>query len=205
MKIDTFRKRDFGSRESVGARQLLLGVISSSQFLSIYVRTNAGDIFVGGSRGGRRDSDAALCPPLRLDTEFDGGRAPILSVVVPLGFPSDTRPLERLLVRVAVQHAVNDGHARLELDPHQAVRDGVRDVLEMLGRAFDQDSDGDDGGEGALERSGGGGSGRGRRGGRGVGEKGRRAHEVGRVRRCLDLGSGDHPVRGAQILQVSRR
>lgn len=48
------------------------------------------------------------------------------------------------------QDAKDDGDAGVELNAHQAVGDGVGDVLEVHGLALDEDADGDDGVKGAC-------------------------------------------------------
>lgn len=73
-----------------------------------------------------------LGPPRRLDAQLDRGLSPVLPMVVSLLFLPDARTLQRLLIRVAIQDAVNHRHTRVELDPHQAVRDGVGDVFKVL-------------------------------------------------------------------------
>lgn len=63
-----------------------------------------------------------------------------------------TRNTRSRLCLLLIQHsqqAKNERHARVELDAHQAVRDGLGDVLEVHGLALDEHADGDDGVEGA--------------------------------------------------------
>lgn len=64
-------------------------------------------------------------------------------VVLVRVFRADTRPLESLLVRQAGQHAKHHRSARLDLDVHQPVGDGLGDVLKVHGRSFDKHSDSD--------------------------------------------------------------
>jgi len=67
-----------------------------------------------------------------------------MPLLLPLSHP---RPLKRLVIRQSRQHPKHHRDARIQLDPHQAMRDGIGDVLEVHGRAFDQDAYGYDGGE----------------------------------------------------------
>ena len=57
---------------------------------------------------------------------------------------SYARSLQRLLLGQAGQYAKDDRHAGVEGDAHEAVRDGVADVLEVHCAALDQDADGDE-------------------------------------------------------------
>lgn len=47
------------------------------------------------------------------------------------------------------QDAKDDGDTGVELDAHEAVGDGVGNVLEVHGLALDEDADGDDGVKGS--------------------------------------------------------
>lgn len=69
-----------------------------------------------------------------------------------VALPSDTSALERLVVVEAGKNTENDGRARVELDAHKALRDGVADVLKVHRRALDQHADRDDGVKGLLVR-----------------------------------------------------
>ncbi|KAI9053454.1 hypothetical protein LZ554_002412 [Drepanopeziza brunnea f. sp. 'monogermtubi'] len=55
----------------------------------------------------------------------------------------------RLLLVQHGQQSKDQRDASVELDAHQALGDGIGDVLKVHGLALDQDADGDDGVEGA--------------------------------------------------------
>lgn len=57
---------------------------------------------------------------------------------------TDPRPLKRLLVRQARQNPKHHRRPRLDLNVHQPVAHTLRDVLEVHGGPFDEDSDGDE-------------------------------------------------------------
>ena len=59
-------------------------------------------------------------------------------------------PLESLLFCQERQQSKDDGDVLVELQLHECMRHGVRDVLEMHGRALDEHSNGYNG----IERSG---------------------------------------------------
>lgn len=91
-----------------------------------------------------------LSPSRAFHAQFDSSEAPVLAVVVAAA--REPRARLGLLVIEHGQDAENDGHAEVEADAHQALRDGVRDVLEVHGLALDQHADGDDGVEGPRGR-----------------------------------------------------
>lgn len=69
---------------------------------------------------------------------------------MPLVFSAaDTGPDQGLLVVQDGQDAKDDGCAGLELDIHQALGDGLADVLKVHGGTLDEAADGDDGVKGA--------------------------------------------------------
>lgn len=78
--------------------------------------------------------------------------SPVLAVV--MAVLRQPRALPRLLLIQDRQQAKDDGNAKVELDAHQAARDGFGNVFKVDGVALDQDANGEDGVEGA---SGGGG------------------------------------------------
>lgn len=134
----------------------------------------------------------ALAPAPPLDTHLHGGQAPVLAVVV--GAARDAGAGLGLVLGEDGEDAEDDGDARVELHPHEAVRDRVGDVLEVHGLALDEDADGDEGVEGGVE---------------GLRAAGRRRAEGGQVRGAaaqevagagaaggggLDLRAGEHAV-----------
>jgi hypothetical protein len=59
-------------------------------------------------------------------------------------FPScQPGPNQSLVFRESGENTKDDGDAGIELNAHEAVGDGIGDVLEVHGFAFDQDADGD--------------------------------------------------------------
>lgn len=58
---------------------------------------------------------------------------------------SDASTLKRLVVGEGSENTEHDRSSSVKLDTHEAVGDGVRDVLKVHGRALDQDTNGDDG------------------------------------------------------------
>lgn len=108
----------------------------------------------------------SLSPSGALHAQLDSSEAPVLAMVVAAA--REPGAGLGLLVIEHGQDAEDDGHAEVEADAHEALGDGVGDVLEVHGLALDQHADGDDGVEGP----------RGRRGlGREGGEVGRRGAE----------------------------
>lgn len=135
---------------------------------------------------GRSTLDLAGGPLPPLDAHLYGGEAPVLSMVVPLTV--DAGACLCLVVGEDGEDAEDDGDAGVELDAHEAVGDGVGDVLKVHGLALDEDADGDDG----VEGGGAGGAGEGGQVcGRGGEEVGRGGPGVGRV---LDLRGRDEAV-----------
>lgn len=104
----------------------------------------------------------------------------------------DTRPGLCLLLSQHRQQAENKRDAGVELDAHEALRHGIRDILEVHRLALDEDANGNEGVEG--------GCGSGGRGGRGccsgeqVGRGRRGAEEV--ARRQAGAGAGGLDLRG---------
>lgn len=90
----------------------------------------------------------ALSPSAALDAELDGGKAPVLAVVVAGGRQAGAGA--GLVVVEDGEDAEDDGDAEVEADAHEPLRHGVGDVLEVHGLALDQHADGDDGVEGLL-------------------------------------------------------
>lgn len=73
---------------------------------------------------------------------------------MPLVFSAaDTGPDQGLLVVQDGQDAKDDGCAGLELDIHQALGDGLADVLKVHGGTLDEAADGDDGVKGGGGRA----------------------------------------------------
>ncbi len=125
----------------------------------------------------------AAGPFVALDAHLDGGETPVLAVVVALAV--DAGAGEGLRVVEDGEDAKDDGDARVELDAHEAVRDGLGNVLKVHRVALDEDADGDDG----VKRRRGGGA---RRGGE-VGRRGGEEEVASRGaagRGGLDLGGG---------------
>jgi hypothetical protein len=100
-----------------------------------------------------RSLNLSLGPSPPLDAQLHGRRGPILAVVV--AAVEEAGAGLGLLVVQHRQHAEDDGDAKIQLRPHQAVRHGVRDVLEVHRLALDEHTDGDYGVE--CRRGGGGG------------------------------------------------
>lgn len=136
----------------------------------------------------------SLSPSGAFHAQLDSGETPVLAMVVTPAREPGARL--GLLVSEDGQDAENDGHAEVEADAHQALGDGVGDVLEVHGLALDQHADGDDGVEGARGR-------RGRVGHEGGQVGGRGAEEVagaGRDARggLLDLRGRVHAIKQEQ-------
>lgn len=102
----------------------------------------------------------AIRPLLSLDAHLDGCLAPVLAVVVALavGAAHASTSLGLFLGQDG-QDAEYDGHARVELHAHEALGDGIGNVLKVHGLALDEDPDRDDGVEGAGGGDGGAGEG----------------------------------------------
>lgn len=106
-------------------------------------------------------------------------------------------PRARLLVVQHRQHAEDDGHARVEPDPHQPVHRGLGNVLEVHCLALDQHAHGDDGVEGPVGL---------RRGREGREVRRRGPEEVARrdgapAARALDLRRREESVGGGAALE----
>ena len=87
-------------------------------------------------------------PVLAPDTKLNSSQAPVLAMIVATG--RDAGASLCLLVVEDSEDTEDDGDAGVELDAHQAVGDGVRDVLEVHGLALDEDTDGDYGVKGTV-------------------------------------------------------
>ncbi|OSS55100.1 hypothetical protein B5807_01715 [Epicoccum nigrum] len=81
-------------------------------------------------------------PPLPLNSQLHRRAPPVLSVVMPL-VPirsCNPRPEQPLLLRQHRQQPKNNRHIAVQLQPHEAMRHGIRNVLEVHRLALDQHS-----------------------------------------------------------------
>lgn len=101
-----------------------------------------------------------------------------------VAFAVNASPSLCLLLVEHGEDAEDDGDARIQLNPHQAVHGGIRDVLKVHRLSLDEDADGDDGVKRAR-----GAVGEGGQVGGGRGEQVRCGGGAGGV--GLDLGGGD--------------
>src|SRR5581483_10973745 len=84
-----------------------------------------------------------LCGQLLEEIDhFDRGQGGIVALVARL----DARPVERLLDRVAGEHAEDDGDPRIEASVGDAARRGAGDVVVVRRVAADDGAEADDGG-----------------------------------------------------------
>lgn len=82
-----------------------------------------------------------LRPVLSLETQFDGGISPVLSVVV---HATVTQPssVQALLLGQNSEYTEDYRHTGINLDTHQSVSHGIRDVLEVLRCSLDENTNG---------------------------------------------------------------
>ena len=151
--------------------------------------------------------ELSFAPPPRADRHLDGGQTPVLAVIVALVITAADSCSDQSLPFVERgENPKDDGDAGVELDTHEAVRDGIRDVFEVHCFAFDQNADCDHRIEGLGRHRRdhrGRGIGRGRGGGGGSGSggtrrkrrtKGEPAEKICRRRARLDSRTCYHPV-----------
>lgn len=79
-----------------------------------------------------------------LESHLNGSSTPVFTVVVHLALNKTSSGLG-LLVRKTGQHTKDHRKVQEVVELHQLVGDGVTDVLKMHGRAFDQNTNWDDG------------------------------------------------------------
>jgi hypothetical protein len=79
---------------------------------------------------------------MSLGSHLNGSSSPVLSVVVSIR--SETSSLKSLLLGQTGEHAENDGGLGGDLGLHEALGNGVGNVLKVHGGALDEHADGDD-------------------------------------------------------------